>query len=198
MIRFCSLIIAFTLTAKVVASPQLGLVAPDFSLTDSFGHQVQLADLRGKTVVLEWTNHDCPFVRKHYQGNMQALQKQLTADPNAVWLSLISSAPGKQGHLTAAQANALTLQRGAAPSAVLFDEQGVVGRLYAAKTTPHMYIIDRKGILRYMGGIDSIASTKPDDLARATPYFANALKAVLADETPKPAVSKPYGCNIKY
>ena len=188
---------AACMTLAVTAAPQIGAKAPDFSLSDSKGISYSLSELAGKTVVLEWTNHDCPFVKKHYAGNMQALQQRYTAQ-DVVWLSVISSAPGKQGHVSAAEADALTASRQAAPTAVLFDESGVTGKAYDAKTTPHMYVIDKAGVLQYMGGIDSIPSAKVDDIAKATPFFANAASAVLAGDTPNPAVTKPYGCSVKY
>lgn len=181
----------------LAAATQIGAPAPDFTVVDSKGNSHSLKDFAGKNVVLEWTNHDCPFVVKHYSGNMQALQADMTAQ-DVVWLSVISSAPGKQGHVSGAKADELTASRSAKPTAVVFDESGVVGKAYDAKTTPHMYVIDKAGVLQYMGGIDSIASAKVDDIAKATPYFANAAKAVLAGQTPDPAVTKPYGCSIKY
>jgi peroxiredoxin len=182
---------------SLMPAPQVVQAAPAFNLTDSKGKSHSLADFAGKTVVLEWTNHDCPFVVKHYSGNMQSLQKQFGTD-EVVWLTVISSAPGKQGHVTGAKADELTLSRNAMPDAVLFDETGVTGKAYDAKTTPHMYVIDKKGVLQYMGGIDSIASAKVDDIAKATPYFSDALTAVLAGNPANPAVTKPYGCSIKY
>lgn len=188
---------AAVLSLGLTAAPQIGAPAPDFTVIDSKGSSHSLRDFAGKTVVLEWTNHDCPFVKKHYQGNMQALQKEMAAQ-DVIWLSVISSAPGKQGHVSPSEADDLTASRNAAPTAVVFDESGVVGQAYAAKTTPHMYVIDKAGVLQYMGGIDSIPSTKVDDIAKATPLFANAAKAVLAGETPDPAISKPYGCSVKY
>ena len=188
---------AAVLSLGLTAAPQIGAPAPDFTVIDSKGSSHSLRDFAGKTVVLEWTNHDCPFVKKHYQGNMQALQKEMAAQ-DVVWLSVISSAPGKQGHVSPSEADDLTASRNAAPTAVVFDESGVVGQAYAAKTTPHMYVIDKAGVLQYMGGIDSIPSAKVDDIAKATPLFANAAKAVLAGETPDPAISKPYGCSVKY
>ena len=181
----------------LAAAPQVGVPAPDFTVVDSKGNSHSLKDFAGKNVVLEWTNHECPFVVKHYSGNMQALQADITAQ-DVVWLSVISSAPGKQGHVSGAKADELTASRSAKPTAVVFDESGVVGKAYAAKTTPHMYVIDKAGVLQYMGGIDSIPSAKVDDIAKATPYFANAAKAVLAGKTPDPAVTKPYGCSVKY
>lgn len=188
---------ALFFAGSLFAAPQVGQSAPAFNLTDSKGKSHSLADFAGKTVVLEWTNHDCPFVVKHYSGNMQSLQKQFGTD-DVVWLTVISSAPGKQGHVTGAKADELTSSRNAMPDAVLFDETGVTGKAYDAKTTPHMYVIDKKGVLQYMGGIDSIPSAKVDDIAKATPYFSDALTAVLAGNPASPAVTKPYGCSIKY
>lgn len=188
---------AALLSLGLSAAPQVGTPAPDFTVVDSKGTSHSLKDFAGKTVVLEWTNHDCPFVKKHYQGNMQALQADITKQ-DVVWLSVISSAPGKQGHINGAKADELTASRNAKPTAVVFDESGTVGKAYDAKTTPHMYVIDKAGTLQYMGGIDSIPSTKVDDIAKAKPYFANAAKAVIAGGTPDPAVTKPYGCAVKY
>lgn len=188
---------ALFFASSLFATPQVGQAAPAFTLMDSKGQSHSLADFAGKTVVLEWSNHECPFVVKHYSGNMQSLQKQFGTE-DVVWLTLISSAPGKQGHIGAAKADELTSSRNAMPDAVLFDETGVTGKAYDAKTTPHMYVIDKKGVLQYMGGIDSIPSAKVDDIAKATPYFSNALTAVLAGNPASPAVTKPYGCSIKY
>src|SRR5262245_65313651 len=141
----------------------IGAAAPAFTLTDSNGRNLSLADFEGKTVVLEWTNHECPYVGKHYRsGNMQALQKDAAAK-GFVWLTIISSMPDSQGYVSAAQANDLTRARNAAPVAVLLDPDGVIGRAYDARVTPHMFIIDPKGTLLYMGGIDSIRSTSLDD-----------------------------------
>ena len=187
---------AFSCTAS--AGISVNKPAPDFTGVDSNGKAHSLSQYRGKTVVLEWTNHDCPYVRKHYQsGNMQSLQKAATRD-GVVWLSIISSAPGKQGHVSGAEANALTSQRNASPSAVILDEKGDIGRLYGAKTTPHMYIIDPKGTLVYMGGIDSIPSSNQDDIDRATNYVRVALQS-LSDGNPiADNVTRPYGCSVKY
>jgi peroxiredoxin len=176
----------------------VGKPAADFTGIDSYGKQHSLSQYKGKTVVLEWTNHDCPYVRKHYgSNNMQALQKE-ASDAGIIWLSIISSAPGKQGHVSAMKANELTQSRHASPTAVILDEQGTIGRLYGAKTTPHMYIIDPTGKLVYMGGIDSIRSSNPADIPAATPYIKNALQA-LADGKPiTDKVTQPYGCSVKY
>jgi AhpC/TSA family len=176
----------------------IGQPAPDFTAVDSKGVSHRLSEYRGKPVVLEWTNADCPFTRKHYtSGNMQSVQTLARRD-GVVWLTVISSAPGKQGYVDGAGADALTRQRGAAPAAVLLDPAGTVGRLYHAKTTPHMYVIDRDGSLKYMGGMDSIASTDVSDIANAEPYLKEAMLAVV-DSKPVPhPVTKPYGCSIKY
>lgn len=181
----------------LTAAPQVGAPAPDFTVIDSKGNSHSLKDFAGKNLILEWTNHDCPFVKKHYQGNMQALQAQMTAQ-DMVWLSVISSAPGKQGHVSGEKADELTASRSAVPTAVVFDEAGTMGKAYDAKTTPHMYVIDKAGVLQYMGGIDSIPSAKVEDIANATPYFANAASAVAQAEKPDPAITRPYGCSIKY
>jgi peroxiredoxin len=180
------------------AAPQIGEAAPDFTAVDSKGNPIQLREYRGKTVVLEWTNADCPYTRKHYSnGNMQSVQA-LAQKNGIVWLTVISSAPGKQGYVNGAAADALTVSRHAVPTAVLLDPTGSVARLYAAKTTPHMFVIDRNGMLRYMGGIDSIATTDEADIARAEPYAKEAMLAVAAgDPVPHP-ITKPYGCSIKY
>ena len=180
------------------STAQVGQPAPDFTLTDTKGVERKLSALRGKTVVLEWTNHDCPFVRKHYDsGNMQSLQRD-AEKAGVVWLSVISSAPGEQGQVDATKANELTVSRNAAPAGVLLDPSGKLGRAYGAQTTPHMYVIDATGVLRYAGGIDSIASTSKDDLAKAQPYFKEALLAVTKGEPVKTAVTRPYGCSVKY
>ncbi|MCB1790537.1 MAG: redoxin domain-containing protein [Gammaproteobacteria bacterium] len=187
-----------TLTTSALALPQVGQPAPDFSAVDSAGKRHQLSDYRGRSVVLEWTNHDCPYVRKHYgAGNMQAQQRDATAS-DVVWLSIISSAPGKQGHVSGTEADRLTRERTASPSAVLLDESGEVGRLYGAKTTPHMFVIDGDGVLRYMGGIDSIASADAADIARAEPYVRTALAQLQVGQPVQPAVTRPYGCSVKY
>jgi peroxiredoxin len=205
---FAGMAAAVTLTAAALitasrpasAEVQTGAPAPAFTLTDSNGKSVSLSDFAGKTVVLEWTNDGCPFVKKHYADptrNMQTLQSD-AAEDGVVWLSVISSAQGKQGHADGARANELTTTRGAAPAHVLLDPTGAVGRLYAAKTTPHMFVIDGTGTLAYDGAIDSNPSANPSDIAGATNYVTAALDAVAAGRTPDPATTKPYGCSVKY
>jgi peroxiredoxin len=178
--------------------PVVGQTAPAFSATDSQGHTRRLRDYRGKTVVLEWTNAECPYTRKHYtSGNMQSLQ-ELARERGVVWLSVISSAPGKQGYVDGAGADALTASRHAVPTAVLLDPSGDLGRLYHAKTTPHMFVIDPSGHLEYMGGIDSIATADVDDIKNAEPYLKEAMVAVADGKPVAHAVTRPYGCSVKY
>ena len=180
------------------AAPRVSEPAPDFEGVDTRGEAHRLADYRGKIVVLEWTNHDCPFVRKHYgAGNMQDQQREAAAQ-GVVWLSVISSAPGKQGHVSPGEADELTQNSDAHPHAVILDTEGKIGRSYAAKTTPHMFIIDADGKLVYMGGIDSITSANPDDIPRATQYVRVALQEMAAGKPVSSAVTKPYGCSVKY
>ncbi len=196
--------ILFTLLAFVVlistsdAVAKMDKPAPDFTLNSVSGTMVSLSDYRGKTVVLEWTNHDCPYVQKHYDSdNMQSLQRKYTSQ-DVVWLSIISSAPGKQGYIDAETANQLTSSRNAAPTQVLFDPEGKVGRQYGARTTPHMFIIDQEGTLRYMGAIDSIKSANPADIAKATNYVDEGLASLLAGRAIAKKSSSPYGCSVKY
>ena len=184
--------------AQATDAPRIGQPAPAFSATDSNGKTVSLSDLKGKPVVLEWTNDGCPFVQHYYKrGAMQSLQKTYTGK-GVVWLTVISSAPGTQGYVDGAGANALTAQRNAAPSAVLLDSSGKIGHLYDAQTTPHMFIIDGKGTLVYAGGIDSLPSTDPDDIPRASPYVKAALDELLAGKPVSRALTSPYGCSVKY
>lgn len=180
------------------AKPEIGNPAPDFTAVDTKGNKVSLADLRGKTVVLEWTNHDCPYVRKHYgAGNMQKLQKDAARD-GVVWLTLISSAPGEQGHVSPAQADELTASRDAAPAHVIIDEKGTVGRAYDARVTPHMFVVNPEGALVFMGGIDNRPTADKADIEGATNYVQLALDAVKAGKPVETAVARPYGCSIKY
>ena len=188
----------FIVATTAGAALRIGGPAPEFTGIDTRGNSHTLSDFRGTPVILEWTNHDCPYVRKHYNsGNMQQ-QQQAATEKGAIWLSIISSAPGKQGHITPTQADALTVQREAAPSAVILDENGDIGRLYGAKTTPHMFIIDAEGKLAYMGGIDSIASSNPADISKATQYVLPALAQVMDGKPVASSVTRPYGCSVKY
>ncbi len=170
-------------------------LAPDFSLTDSHGQSHTLSGFRDKYVVLEWSNHDCPFVVKHYKsGNMQ---KEVT-DQGAIRLKIISSAPGEQGYCTPAEANRIVARDKSSLSAVLLDPEGTVGRLYSARTTPHIYIIDPKGTLIYQGGIDSIKSTDISDIPKAKNYVRAALNEAMAGSSVTNNNTRPHGCSIKY
>lgn len=172
--------------------------APDFTLPAASGRQVSLADYKGKIVVLEWLNHSCPFVKKHYSvGNMQKLQADAAAR-GVVWLTINSSASGKQGHETAEQTVKTATEKGAKSAEILLDEQGTVGRMYGAKTTPHMYVIDSTGVLRYAGAIDDNASTDSDDIAGSKNYVSAALEALAAGKTVEPQLTEAYGCSVKY
>lgn len=189
---------ALALTPTAHAAPKVGAPAPEFTGATTSGASLSLADLKGKTVILEWTNHDCPFVRKHYgSGNMQALQKEATAD-GVVWLSVISSAPGTQGYVQPGEADRLTRDRGASPSHVILDPEGGIGKAYGARTTPHMYVIDAKGVLRYMGGIDDRPTTRPADVEGANNYVRAALSDMKSGREVATPVARPYGCSVKY
>jgi AhpC/TSA family len=186
------------MTATAHAAPEVGKPAPEFSSVDSNGKTVKLSDYRGKIVVLEWTNDGCPYVQKHYtSGNMQSLQKDETAR-GIVWLSIVSSAPGEQGYVDGKEANELTKTRGAAPSAVLLDPEGKIGHLYAARTTPHMFIVNAEGTLVYMGGIDDNPTANPAGIKTAKNYVRAALDEVMAGKPVERAVTRPYGCSVKY
>jgi peroxiredoxin len=185
-------------TANPGVQARIGAAAPAFALTDTNGKSVSLADFKGKTVVLEWTNHDCPYVRKHYGGNnMQALQKKWTAQ-GVVWLTVISSAPGKQGYVTGEQEKKYLEEKHAAPSNVLFDPQGTLGQLYGAKTTPHMFVIDPKGDIVYAGAIDDKRSTRIEDAKTANNYVRVALNEAMAGKPVTTPNTTPYGCTVKY
>lgn len=195
---FLTLSVLMVAAASARAEVEIGKTAPSFALTDSNGKEVSLADYQGKTVVLEWTNHQCPFVRKHYASdNMQSLQEKYTQE-GVVWLSVISSAPGTEGFVSGDEANKLTEKRDAHPTKVLLDPSGEVGRLYGAMTTPHMYIITSEGTLVYNGAIDSIRSADQADIAKADNYVDLGLQAVLSGKPVKTALTRPYGCSVKY
>lgn len=191
-------IVAGSATAAPMGDPKIGQPAPAFTATDSNGMPRKLSDFRGKTVVLEWTNHDCPFVRKHYgASNMQALQKE-AKDKGMVWLSVISSAPGLQGHVDGSKANALTSMRGAAPTAVLLDPEGTLGRAYGARATPHMFVITPEGKMAYKGAIDDKPTANPADIPVARNYVRTALGALTKGTPIDPAATRAYGCSVKY
>ncbi len=181
------------LSAATVNAP-----APDFTGTDSNGVTHSLSQYKGKTVVLEWHNHDCPFVRKHYDsGNMQKLQQKWTAD-GFVWLTIVSSAEGKQGFLSPEETNTLMEKQGQHATARILDPSGAIGNLYGAKTTPHMFVIDGAGTVVYAGAIDSDSSHSPESLAGATNYVDAALQSIKDGSPVAVNSSQPYGCSVKY
>jgi peroxiredoxin len=191
---------ALAKTAPAWASTvaKVGAAAPAFTSAATSGKPVTLGDYRGRIVVLEWTNHDCPYVRKHYEtGNMQTLQKEAT-DKGVVWLTVISSPPGTQGYATAAEADALTAKRKANPSLVLLDPRGDVGRMYGATNTPHMYVIDKAGVLAYAGAIDDRPSSRKADVEGAHNYVRAAIQEVAAGQPVKTPVTRAYGCTVKF
>lgn len=193
------------LFALTVSSPgaraavvEIGVPAPEFTGTDTNGQTHSLSDYKGKIVVLEWTNHECPYVKKQYDsGNMQALQKEMTGD-GVIWLSIVSSAPGKQGHVSAAEANEIIAQQGAHATARILDESGEIGHLYGAQTTPHMFVIGPDGVLAYQGAIDSDDSFRPEAIEGATNYVRTAVAALKEGKPVDPAQTKSYGCGVKY
>jgi peroxiredoxin len=189
---------AMLLTALCSRAVKIGEPAPGFTAQDSNGKVQKLSDYRGKFVVLEWHNRQCPFVHKHYaSGNMQRLQKEWTAK-GVVWFTVISSAPGKQGYMTAEEENAFVKEMNALPTAVLLDPSGEVGHLYDAKTSPHMFVINPQGVLLYDGAIDDKPTTDLDDVPTATNYVSLALHEAMAGEQVKTPVTRPYGCSVKY
>lgn len=194
------LLAGFVLLSSTLASaePVVSQPAPLFSGAAADGSTLNLADLRGKTVILEWTNNECPFVKKHYEsGNIPDLQKQAAAQ-GIVWLQIISSAPGKQGHVDAETAKKLNQERDAHPANTVFDPSGSIGKLYGATNTPQLFIIDPQGVLLYKGGIDSIPSADKADIAKAENYISSALKELAAGKPISKSSTKPYGCTVKY
>jgi hypothetical protein len=186
------------LAAPAAAAPVLGKPAPDFRLADASGKPVSLSQFRGKTVVLEWHNPGCPYVRKHYDsGNMQKTQAAAAKD-GVVWLTINSCAPGKQGHMSGAEAKALNTRAGAQPAAYLLDPAGVAGKAYDAKTTPHMYVVNKAGTLVYAGGLDDKPTPNPADIATARNHVLAALAELKAGKAVSVATSRPYGCAVKY
>jgi peroxiredoxin len=190
---------ALVLIATAAAfAARVGEPAPDFTATDSNGQAHHLADYRRKFVVLEWHNNGCPYTQKHYlSGNMENLQREWTAR-GVVWFTVISSAPGEQGYVTASQENDYMRQMHAAPTAALLDPEGQLGRLYDAKTTPQMFVINPEGVLIYDGAIDDRPTPDQSDIAGATNYVSQALTEAMAGKTVSMPTSRPYGCSVKY
>ncbi len=195
---FSLLVFSLLINLGYAKEIKIGKTAPTFSLNDVNGAVHNLKDYRGKYVVLEWINYDCPFVKKHYNsGNMQSLQKKYTAK-DVVWLAINSSAPGKQGNFSTEEILKRSTDHGASFSAYLIDAEGQVGKWYGAKTTPHMFIINPEGKVVYAGAIDDIKSTNVADIKKASNYVSAALDAVLAGEAIETTMTKPYGCSVKY
>lgn len=189
---------ALLLAATAQAAPSVGQPAPEFTLQDASGKAVQLKDYRGKYVVLEWTNPGCPYVRKHYDsGNMAATQQDAAAK-GVAWLSINSTEKASGDYLQPSKLVAWQKERKVQPTATLMDEEGTVGKLYGARTTPHMYIVDPQGKLVYAGGIDSIPSSNRDDIAKAVNYVKQALGEATTGKTISAATTRAYGCSIKY
>ncbi|GER08521.1 thioredoxin family protein [Iodidimonas muriae] len=190
--------LAFASMTAVRAAPEPGQEAPVFSAKTTVGDVISLEDLRGKRVVLEWTNDGCPFVTKHYEtGNMQKTQRMLTED-DVVWISIISSAPGKQGYATADEANAIAARHGSYTNHIILDPHGDLGRLYGARTTPEMFLIDSDGTLAYAGAIDDRPSARHSSVEGATNYLLAAYEDLKAGRPVAKASSQPYGCSVKY
>jgi AhpC/TSA family len=189
---------ALTLAAGMAEAARVGEKAPDFTATDTNGQTHKLSEYAGKYVVLEWTNRECPYTRKHYStGNMQTLQREWT-NKGVIWLTVQSSAPGEQGYITAPQENSYLKQVNASPTAVLLDPAGSLGHLYDAKTTPDMYVINPQGVLIYQGAIDNRASADPEDVKNAENYVSLALTQAMAGKSLSTPTSRPYGCSVKY
>lgn len=193
---------AFTALAAIActasAAPIVDKPAPNFKLADANGKAVSLSDFRGKTVVLEWNNPGCPFVKKHYgSGNMQRTQAAAAKD-GAIWLTINSGGPGKEGYVNGAEAKAFVAKMGAHPTAYLLDPRGVVGRVYDAKTTPHMFVVNKAGTLVYAGGIDDKPTANPADIKGARNHVLAALAELKAGKAVSVPTSRPYGCSVKY
>lgn len=192
------LLVLFLVTTCSAWAVRVSEAAPEFTGTDSHGQTHKLSDFHGKYVVLEWTNNGCPYTKKHYEsGNMQALQKEWTAK-GVVWLTILSSHPGAQGYMTAADENNYMKRVHATPTAAILDPTGAIGHEYDAKTTPDMYIIDPSGKLIYAGAIDNKPTTDLEDVKDATNYVSAALQDAMAGQSVAVGYTRPYGCSVKY
>ncbi len=195
LVAFATILLQLSINAQTA---ELDKKAPDFQLTDSNGKTHKLSDVTGKYVVLEWINFDCPFVVKHYKSeNMQKLQKEYTAK-GVIWLSICSSNEGKQGFFKSEEINKRIGDNKAKMTAYLIDTDGKVGKMYGAKVTPHIYIIDKEGKLVYQGAIDNIKSTDVDDIPKATNYVSEVFNALFAGKPIPTKTTAPYGCSVKY
>lgn len=196
--RLAAFAVAFGACASVLAAAAVGQPAPAFSAVDTSGKTVSLADFKGKTVVLEWVNPGCPYVKKHYDSaNMPATQKNAVAK-GAVWLAINSTHAGASDYMAPPALAGWMKDKGAAPTATLMDADGKVGRAYGARTTPHMYVIDPKGTLAYIGAIDSKPTANPADVKTATNYVNQAVAEVVAGKPVSQPVTQAYGCSVKY
>ena len=195
--RFLVVLMLFAVPL-LIATAKVGDSAPEFTTTASNGKTIRLSDYRGKYVVLEWHNNGCPYVGKHYNsGNMQRLQKQWTSK-GVVWLTVLSSAPGKQGYLTAGEENDYLTKEHAAPTAALLDPTGEIGHLYDAKTSPQMVVVNPQGTVIYSGAIDDKPTTDLQDVQGATNYVSLALEQAMAGKPVQTPATRPYGCSVKY
>jgi alkyl hydroperoxide reductase subunit AhpC len=191
-------VLALCAVPLLIAAAKVGDAAPEFTATASNGKTIRLTDYRGKYVVLEWHNNGCPYVGKHYNsGNMQRLQKQWTSQ-GVVWFTILSSAPGKQGYVTASEENDYLTKMQAAPTAALLDPNGEIGHLYNAKTSPQMVVINPQGLVIYSGAIDDRPTTDLQDVQGATNYVSLALQAAMAGKPVVTPATRPYGCSVKY
>lgn len=198
VVKAVAMVGALAAASAAQANAELNKPAPAFSAAGANGKPLTLDAYKGKTVVLEWTNHECPFVAKHYEsGNIPNLQKD-AAGSGVVWLQVVSSAPGKQGYVDGATAQKLNGTRKAAPAGTVLDPEGKIGKLYGAQTTPHLFIVNADGQLVYKGGIDSIPSSNQADLPKAENFVVSALKAIEAGKPIEKPNTKPYGCSVKY
>ena len=195
---FAAFALVMPFFAANAAAPEIGQAAPDFEATDIEGNPFKLSDHKGEIVVLEWTNAQCPFVVKHYgSGNMQKVQKEAT-EKGVKWITINSSAEGRQGYVSDEEAAKILEEKGAAPTAKILDPSGEIGKLYDAKTTPHMFVIDAEGNVAYAGAIDSNSSANPDTIEGAENYVTAAIDSLKAGEAVETTTTSPYGCAVKY
>jgi alkyl hydroperoxide reductase subunit AhpC len=193
-----ALVLCACAVPPLIWAAKVGEAAPEFTATASNGKTFRLSDYRGKYVVLEWHNNGCPYVGKHYtSGNMQRLQKQWTSR-SVVWFTILSSAPGKQGYVTANEENEYLAKMQAAPTAALLDPTGEIGHLYDAKTSPQMVVINPQGVVIYSGAVDDKPTTDLQDVPNATNYVSLALEEAMAGKQVQTAATRPYGCSVKY
>ncbi len=196
-ILLTALALAF-IASPALAAPEIGKPAPDFTAAGIDGKPFKLSDHKGKIVILEWTNHECPFVQKHYDtGNMQKTQAA-AHEKGAEWVSIVSSSPDRQGYVTPEQAKKIVEDAKASPDVKILDESGTIGKLYEAKTTPHMFVIGTDGNIAYMGAIDDNSSPRHETVEGAKNYVLGAVDSLVAGTAVETSTTQPYGCNVKY